>query len=156
MRINFAALGKGPKPKSFRLNYSSSFLARTKCVACNKSPDLYYRLQLPTLWQHPVANKIMFDWFKKYIKHINNSWYKRHQPRYFTILKDFNFYWTEKSYNPRLHQYKGVDNSENIVEYLMCPCGKTVWAFNQANGEGRAEIKNRKARYEYPQKFESY
>ena len=144
------------KPNVIGINMSSTFLVRTKCSVCHKSPDMYYWVNQPALYYDARSAHAVFDWFKKYIKRINISYYKKYQPKHFTLLRTFNVYWTEKSYKPGLHQHVGIGVEENIVEYLSCPCGTSVWAFAQESSKNRIEIRNRKARYSYPQKFDSY
>jgi hypothetical protein len=61
----------------------------------------------------------------------------------------------EKSYKPNMHLHRKI-KAENVLEFLSCPCGESVWAFSQEYINDRPEIKHRKARYKYPRKFESY
>ena len=143
-------------PKSTRVNLSSSFIARTKCRNCGLPPDDYYFINHALYYSDPRSASEVFNWFKKYITNVAGYWYKRHQPRLFHSMKTFNVHWPEQSYKPSLHQHKGVQDDDNITEYLSCPCGQTVWAFNSTTAEHRVEIKNRKARYRYPQKFEIF
>jgi hypothetical protein len=150
------------KPQKIRVNLSNSFIARARCKACGKSPDIY--LSVPLIPQNPrYYDPRISDWvfnlYKKYIKRfINTDWYKKYQPRYFNKLKDFSYYWISKSsYKPTLHQYIGKEHPDAmIVEYLECPCGQTVWAFVEKSAEFRLELKHRRARYSYPQKFELF
>jgi hypothetical protein len=144
------------KLQSTKVNLSSSFMARTICSKCGEAPDAYYRVFQPTCWQDPRSSQAVFDWYKRYIKQMSSAWYKLYQPSSFHGLKEFNFYWREKSYKPTLHQHKGIDQSGTLIEYLVCPCGKSVWAFAQKSVQTRPEIKNRKARYSYPRKFPSF
>jgi hypothetical protein len=143
-------------PKSIRVNLSSSFIARTKCRECGLPPDDYYYVNHALYFSDPRSASKVFDWFKKYISNIVGYWYKRHQPRIFHNMKAFTVRWPEQSYKPTLHQHRDVKYDGNITEYLSCPCGRTVWAFNSIMAEHRPEIKNRKARYRYPQKFETF
>jgi len=144
------------KPKAIKINLSSTFIVKNKCVECNKHPNEYYWINLPPYYYDPTNSYELFDWIKKYIKRMTGSWYMKRSPRHFKSIKDFNFYWSEKSYKAALHQHFNIEATDHVIEYLACPCGRTVWAFNQKDAEERPEIKNRKARYSYPQKFESY
>lgn len=144
------------KKNYIKINLSSTFLARSICKGCGELPDTYYWINQPSLWINPGSSHAVFSWYKKFSKKINGFWYKEHEPRYFYSIKDFSFNWIEKGYKPSLHQHVGISQENNIIEYLTCPCGSTVWAFSQKSVENRMEIKNRKARYKYPKRFESY
>lgn len=144
------------KKNYVKINMSSTFLAKSICKECGEAPDTYYWINQPSLWINPRSSHAVFAWYKKFFKQINGSWYKKHEPRFFHSIKDFSFHWLEKGYKPSLHQHISINQVNNIVEYLSCPCGETVWAFSQKSAETRMEIKNRKARYKYPKRFESF
>lgn len=144
------------KVPSIRINYSSSFIARTKCIKCGLPPDEYYWVNHSLYYDTPQDASALFTWFKKYITNVVGYWYEKSQPRHFHNMKTFTVRWPEQSYKPTLHQHRNVKDDDNITEYLVCPCGKTAWAFNSMVAEHRPEIKNRKARYRYPQKFDSF
>lgn len=147
---------KNWKPQVMRINLSSTFVIKNKCTECNKHPDEYYWIQLPPYYYDVRSSQAVFDWIKKYIKRMVSSWYTKHEPRHFKTIRDFNFFWMEKSYKPSIHQHLNLEETDHVIEYLACPCGRTVWAFNQKDAEHRPEIKNRKARYSYPNKFDSF
>jgi hypothetical protein len=144
------------KPQVVRINISSTFVIKNKCVECNKQPDEYYWVNLAPYYYDVRSAQWLFDWYKKYVKRMTGSWYMKRAPKHFHLIRDFNFYWTEKSFKPALHHKLNVEATDHVIEYLACPCGRTVWAFNQKDGEERPEIKHRKGRYGYPQKFESF
>jgi hypothetical protein len=144
------------KPLIVSINLSSTFVVRAKCKECGESPNTYYWMNQPSYWYNIRSSQDMFSWYKKHIKRMTGDWYKVNKPKNFHSTKHFNFYWSEKSYNPALHQHIGINPSENIVECLACPCGVSVWMFAQRPAETRMEIKNRKARSKYPRKFESF
>lgn len=146
------------KPYVVRVNLSSTFVMKNKCPFCHKSASEYYWVNLPPYYYDPKSSQEVFNWLKKYIKSItpSHSRYFKMQPRHFKSLKELSVYWSEKSYKAALHQKLNVELTDHVIEYLGCPCGRTLWAFNQKDAEERPEIKNRKARYKYPQKFESF
>lgn len=142
-------------PLVTKVSLSSSFVARAICRQCGEPPIEYYSTGQPTSWVDPHSARIVFDWYKKYVKNLNSFWYKKYQPRHFDSIKEFGLLWIEKSYKPTKHQHIGVERNAT-VEFLTCPCGASVWAFSQKSAANRIEIKNRKARYTYPRKFQSY
>lgn len=143
-----------PKSEVVKINISESFMARARCKECGKGPDYYYGVMKPFMWKEVkyflIFSEISKKWFAR-----NNNWFKEYQPRNFNKLGDFSRTLDEKSYNPIVHRSKGADISDryNIVEYVGCGCGATVWAFNNISVQKRPEITNRKGRYKYPQKF---
>lgn len=143
-------------PPQIGVNLSSTFAIKNVCTECGKSPSHHYTAYLPNYWLDPRSSQAIFDWYKKFIKRMNSSWYRNHQPRHFFSMKSFNFSWMEKSYTPALHQHAIGDEEVNVVDYLTCPCGKSVWAFAQKSAQNRIEIRNRKAKYNYPRKFQSF
>ncbi len=146
------------KPYVVRVNLSSTFVVKNKCPYCNKSANEYFWVNLPPYYYDPKSSQELFNWIKNYIKRIipSVSWYAKAQPRHFKSLKDFSVYWSEKSYKAALHRNLNIELTDHVIEFLSCPCGRTLWAFNQKDAEERPEINNRKARYKYPQKFASY
>jgi hypothetical protein len=144
------------KVQSMGVSLSSTFTIKNVCAECGEFPHSHYSAYLPNYWMDPRSSQMIFDWYKKFIKRMNSDWYKSHKPRHFFNMRNFNFSWMEKSYTPALHQHADIDQMMNVVDYLICPCGKSVWAFAQTSSQNRPEIRNRKARYSYPRKFQSY
>lgn len=136
------------KIHSVKVNLSSTFLARAKCLKCDKAIDTYY-VSYNAYWNDPRTSNIIFDMMRKFIKKLNSSWYKYSDPKPINSIIDFNVYW-EKSFNPRSHSQRAIDPGLNLTEFLSCPCGETVWAFTQKRSVCLPEIKNRKSRYTYP------
>lgn len=146
------------KPYVVKINLSSTFVIKNKCPFCNKHPSEYYWVNLPPYYYDPRSSQEVFDWIKKYIKHVTPfiSSYTKENPRNFKSIKEFSIFWRERYYKSALHQHLNIELTSHIIEYLACPCGRTTWAFNQKDTEERPEINNRKARYKYPQKFQSF
>lgn len=142
------------KSEVIKINISSSFMARARCKECGKGPDYYYGVLKPFMWKEIKHFMIFSSFAKKWIAN-KNAWYKEFDPKYFTHLGDFSKKLEDKSYNPITHRTKGADINDlyNMVEYVGCGCGATVWGFNQKSVQKRPEITNRKGRYKYPQKF---
>lgn len=144
------------KKHTVNINLSSAFIQRTRCPHCLQYPIEYYWYNNGNLYKDVRMSQSMFMWIKKLTKRFNSSWYKKYQPRNFNNIENFSFYWMDMSYRPILHHKIGVYSVENLIEFLTCPCGKSIWAFNQKSTQSRMEIKNRKGRYNYPKKFESW
>ena len=152
--MKFPAITLPPKTEVVKINISESFMARARCKSCGKGPDYYYATMKPFMWKDVkyflVFSSITRDWFAK-----NFNWFKAFEPKHFTKIGDFSKRLEDKSYNPITHRTKGADINDryNVVEYVGCSCGATVWGFNNVSVQKRPEITNRKGRYKYPQKF---
>jgi hypothetical protein len=149
------ALIMNPKQEVVRINISSSFMSRTLCKDCGKGPDYYYASMRPFRWREVKYFRVYSKISNKWVKRMVSDWYLQFQPRYFNKMGDFSFTLESRDYNPALFKTRGSDVSErdNVVEYVGCECGATVWAFNDKSTKKRPEITNRKGRYKYPQKF---
>lgn len=143
------------KPEVIRINISSTFLMRARCKECGKGPDFYYGVMLPLKWKN-VNNFLFVSTFNRdWITRMVSNWYLDFSPRHFKKLGDFSFGLEDKSYNPVFRRTRGtnIPERDNMVEFLGCDCGATVWAFNQKSTKARPEVTNRKGRYKYPQRF---
>lgn len=143
------------KPELIRVNISSTFLARTRCVECGKGPTMYYVTHKPYVWKnvrHFIASsKLSRAWIKRF----TSDWYMQSSPKFINKIPDFSFALDDKQYRPTLFRTRGeVKHFDNVVELIGCECSATMWAFNQKSTQNRPEITNRKGRYSYPQKFE--
>jgi hypothetical protein len=149
------ALIMNSKQEVVRINISSTFLPRAICKECGKGPDYYYASMQPFKWKEIKHFLIYSKFAKKWVKRMVSNWYQEFQPRYFHNLGDLSFAIEAKSYSPALHKSHGIEamDRDNVVEYVGCECGATVWAFNDKSVKKRPEITNRKGRYKYPQKF---
>lgn|SRR5574337_124572 len=143
------------KPESIRLNMSSSFMVRTLCKNCRKGPDYYYRALKPFTWPNVRGFLIFSQITRGWIQKLVSNWYLKYKPRYFWKLDDFSFKLEDKAYLALYHRARGISGSDknNVIEFLGCQCGATVWAFNEKSTKDRPEITNRKSRYKYPQSF---
>jgi len=149
------ALIMNPKQEVVRINISSTFLQRARCSECGKGPTFYYASMQPFKWKEIKHFLIYSKFSKRWVKRMVTNWYQDFSPRYFRKLGDFSFALEGKSYNPVLHNAHGanVKDRDNVIEYVGCDCGSTVWAFNDKSTKKRPEVINRKGRYKYPQKF---
>jgi len=143
-----------PKTEVIKINISESFMTRARCKECGKGPDYYYATMKPFMWKEVKYFMIFSEFSKKWFSK-NSGWFKDFEPRYFTKAGDFSRRLEDKSYNPIVHRTKGADINDryNVVEYIGCGCGATIWAFNNVSVQKRPEITSRKGRYKYPQKF---
>jgi hypothetical protein len=144
------------KPEIIRVNISSTFICRSKCLECGEGPSEYFHIRSPSL-SKDVSLDIKFSaHFRDFIKRMSNDWYLEGDPKYFRDIKEFSFILEDKQYRPTLHRTRGSDIKlrDNVIEIAICDCGATTWAFNQKSTKKRPEITNRKGKYFYPKKFE--
>jgi len=157
MSINYAKIRLPPLDKNTAvvINISSTFLPRVRCKACGEGPDFYFTTMMPFKWEDIKYFLRFSEISKKWIKQSMSDWYVKYEPRYFNQLSDFSFLMEARSYNPMLHKLRGINLSymNNVREGLGCPCGQTLWYFNNKWAKSLPEITNRKGRYSYPQKF---
>jgi len=90
---------------------------------------------------------------KKWLKRMTQDWYLDVEPRYFQEITNFSHAVDYKGYNPKIHHTRGIDPRNNIVEFISCWSGCTIWAFADKATKKRPEIANRKSRILHPQKF---
>jgi hypothetical protein len=140
------------KIEIIRVNISSSFLPRARCKKCGKGPSFYYFRRKSALLKSPLREAT-----KRWLKRMTADWYLTESPKDFDHIEDFSFRLFDKSYRPVMHKTRGFSTGkDHIVEALSCDCGHAVWLFNHKSVKNRPEIRNRKGRYGYPQKFEGY
>lgn len=145
------------KQELIRINISSSFMARARCKECGKGPAHYYNDRKSRVFEDIIMFLESSQFWRRWLKRFNRSWYLEMEPRYFSTMEDIGkFSLEDKHYNPLLHRTRGsnLGREENVIEMVTCQCGGTVWAFNNKSTKKRPEIKNRKGRYSYPQKFD--
>jgi hypothetical protein len=144
------------KPQVIKINISSTFVIKNKCLECDKRPAAYYRRVMLPYGRTPRDDEWLIEFYQKHMRRMTRSWYLNRDPKTLTSLKEFSFTLNGKSFKPGSHHKLDTGYTNRITDYLVCPCGKTMWAFNQTSGEDRPEIKNRKGRYSYPRKFQSF
>jgi hypothetical protein len=143
------------KPELIKINISTPFLVRTRCVECGSSPTYYLQLKKPFLFAEVQLYLIYSKFYRSYIQRMTENWYLYEKPKHFISIKEFSFILDDKHYVPKFFHTRGFPiGRENRVEFLSCSCGATLWAFNQKSVKNRPEIVNRKGRYSYPNKFE--
>jgi hypothetical protein len=137
------------------VNFSSTFMAKSRCKKCGSHPATYYYTRNKYLWLDPNnALKANTVGLRKYLKRMCADHYLMIAPKYFTNLINFSHSTYYKGYLPKLHTSRGRNFRSSITEFLMCECGDTSWAFADKAVRGCPEIFNRKSRFKYPQKFE--
>lgn len=144
------------KPEIIRINISTTFLVRARCSKCGGYPYYYYWVANPILLKDIRNYLVISKWFRSLFKRMTYDWYLSFAPKYFHDIKDFSIILEDKKYNPALHKIRNITtkDNENILEFIGCHCGDTVWAFNDKSNKNRPEIINRKGRYKYPHGFE--
>lgn len=136
-----------------RINLSTPFPTKSRCKRCGSYPSMYYYLMGKVLRHDPRSSiNIKFSLLKKYCKRMCNDQYLLVAPKYFNELESFSHKTSYKGFLPKLHRVRGSNQyCSDFIEYLMCDCGATSWAFSNRSVQGRVEIMNRKARGKYPQ-----
>ena len=153
--INITHFGRDYKFEIIGVNFSSTFMAKSRCKKCGSHPAVYYYTRNKYLWLDPHnAINSHLSVLKKYTKRMCSDHYMMISPKYFTNLISFSQSTSYKGYLPKLHNSRGRNFSSNIAEFLMCECGDTSWAFSDKAVRGCPEVFNRKSRFKYPQKFE--
>src|SRR5579885_3673696 len=132
------------KVEVIQVNLSSSFMVRTKCAICGQEPTVYYYNNKPHLWKDHRSPGRLFDSWKKWLKRLCMDWYMDSEPRYFHDNSNFSHTVDYKGFNPKLHHARGIDVDSNIIEYITCWSGCTVWAFSGKANSKRREITQRK------------
>lgn len=143
------------KIEIIKINISSPFMVRTRCVECGGAPNYYFYARKPYLYKEANQQVIGSKWMRGFVKRLTSDWYLDSEPRYFHDIEEFSFTLDDKGYLPNLHRSRGGSKyKEDVIEFVGCDCGQTVWAFNQKSTKNRPEIVNRKGRYTYPNRFE--
>lgn len=136
------------------INLSTPFVIKGRCKKCGSYPDIYYFLRNHTLWLDPNRIVKQSSVFRKYWTRLCSDHYLSEQPRYVSGTSSFTHAVDGKSYKCRLHKNRGVNPVLDLEEFLTCQCGGTTWAFHDKSTRHRPEIVNRKAKRNFPQKFE--
>jgi hypothetical protein len=143
-------------PKFVGVNLSTTFLIRTKCKFCATGPVHYFTGKTTIKWLSPHKAKGNYKFYFKFIKRVNYDYYLDEAPKKYTSMSPFTHTPAYKGYNPALHKKRGVSAINDFVEYLCCDCGRSKWVFSQKATKQRPEIVNRKAKNNYPVKFEDW
>jgi hypothetical protein len=140
--------------QSVQINLSSSFLVKSRCKFCVSGPKHYVISKLSTKWIDHSMVKDRFAAYVKRLKRFNYDFYLSVSPKVFNSINFLTHTVFYKGYNPALHKNVGVPAAANYMEYLTCNCGLTQWGFAQKSAASRPEIVLRKAKYNYPRKFD--
>lgn len=144
------------KVEIIRINISSTFMMRARCRTCNGLPNYYYQVRNPFLYKDPYVQIKGSQWLRSLVKRMTSNWYLKYAPKDFLNINGFSFVLDGKHYSPTLHRIRNSDSysyKDNIIEFVGCSCGTTIWAFNQKANKDRPEVVNRKGRYSYSPKF---
>jgi hypothetical protein len=143
------------KSELIRINISSSFMTRARCLKCGNKPEYYFAMRMPSRWFDVRDLLLISKWLRKYINRMTDDWYLDDKPHHFTNIKEFSFKLDDNHYEPTLHRSRFSNKEKDkMIEFISCHCGFTVWAFNQKSVQNRPEIINRKGKYTYPNRFE--
>jgi hypothetical protein len=143
------------KSELIRINISSTFMVRCRCIKCGSVPAYYYLSHKPYLFVDVRQMVQTSNWLRQWVKRMSEDWYLDEQPRLFNNISEFSFSVDDKSYLPTHHHVKGLaQDKSNVIEFVGCRCTYTVWAFNQKSVKNRSEITNRKGKYAYHKRFE--
>lgn len=141
------------KREVVKINLSSSFMARGRCKYCGEHPIIYYYIYNSTLWDSPEYIQKFFSIISKRVNRMGKTPWHGDSPSDITGLSNFSQGTGFKKYSPIIRQTRGINLDFDVMEYLMCPCAKTMYAFTQKSNKTRPEILNRMARKTYPKKF---
>jgi hypothetical protein len=139
------------KPQIIHINYSSTFLAKTRCRYCKSAPMYYYYIRKATYFD-PKQLQYQFNFSKKFLKRMCVETARINVMK-ITTIRHQKFSLPYKSYPISTHKTKGFIAKNNVDEYLTCNCGFSCWMFAEKINMNRPESVNRKSRYNYPQKF---
>jgi hypothetical protein len=145
------------KAEVIQVNISSTFMPRgARCIQCGEPPIYYYYIRNPYLWKDPRSRLTVSKWMRGWVQRLTDDWYLDSEPKFFQTIEDFSFILGDKQYRPTVHRVRDLDPKaeKNVTEMVGCPCGATMWSFNQKSTKKRPEITNRKGRYKYPERFE--
>lgn len=143
------------KVEIVKINVSSTFMVRARCRECGGPPNYYFYVRKPYLYKDVRAQQTTSKWLRSWVKRMTSDWYLDSEPRHFHDIEEFSFVMDDKHYIPTLHRSRNTNKyKEDVVEFVGCDCGQTVWAFNQKSTKNRPEVTNRKGRYNYPNRFE--
>lgn len=144
-----------PPPKKVVIQLGlSCHLVFGKCRHCGGGPDFYYDVRAPIRWYDPRRIHGEYAKYFKRLKRFCYDYYLRNNPSEYFGIAAFTHTPRGTKYNPRIHKNRGVDPVNGSLEFLTCECGRSEWAFNEKAAKTRPEIRERKARYKYPHKFE--
>ncbi len=143
---------KKRKLQRVKINLSLTILNR-RCKRCGSAPAYYYFSRDVNTYPEVSVVKIMSDWLTKNRSRICESWFMMEDPSVFDNISDFSHQTNYKGYKPRWHKNCGHDPMKHIIEYLVCSCGQTSWAFNERASQSKPHIKQKKAKYSYPSKI---
>ena len=141
------------KREVVKIKLSTPFVTRTRCKHCGETPSIYYYVYNSTLWATPDSIRRMFAILSKHVNRMGTSFYQQDDPKDYRGLSTFSQGTGFRKFSPRLRQTRGINTDFDVTEYLMCPCGASMYAFNQKSIKRRPEIVNRKARKTYPNRF---
>jgi hypothetical protein len=141
------------KTEIIRVNLSNSFTTRTRCLKCGAEPTIYFYSFKPYLFEDHRHASSLIEYVRKRFKRVQLDWYLEARPKDFTGIVSFSHLVNYKGFNPKLFKSKGIDQDNNIVQFIACWSGCTVWAFSDKASENRREITQRRARYNHPTKY---
>ena len=145
--------------EKIRVNISTPFLTRSRCKNCASLPTIYYYIKNPTVWYSPIKDRSKFEFIKRHCKRmcgegLKPTFYLSDTTVAFWRMYNVTHTVNYKGYNPKLHKSRGTNPIFDVVEYLSCNCGASIWAFSDKSAKSKMEIVNRKSRYKFPQKFD--
>lgn len=128
------------------VNYSSSFLKRTKCKFCLSGPSNYFYIRdIDNLSDLSVYLKHVRNFINLKMKKINYSY----DSSYMSSVKSVTSYQHSVNYKGikvKSHRKKNYLLHE-YIEVLVCKCSQTCWTFNEQTSSNIPESSNRRSRY---------
>ena len=141
------------KPVVVKLSLSTPIETRCKCKHCGEGPAWYYYIREADNYQSPHDLLGVYEWIQNRTKRFCSDFYLFDDPSAFTNTQTFSFQHVSKGYSCRAHKNKSA-SSTNIVEFVVCDCGRTIWSIATASFmKSKPEIVNRKSSRTFPKKF---
>lgn len=133
---------------------SSSFMVRAACKYCGKGPTFHYTssgtsARAGTVHDMKTSSKFSRSWMNS----MSEDWGFEASPRYMRV-SDIGFHLWGRAYLPACHHSRKPLGGyvERMNDIMSCECGKTGWQYREPARHQAPEVKNRKGRYNYPQK----
>ena len=130
----------------YRINYSSSFLFRSRCPKC-KDEYYYYSAENHPNLQSVHDYKKNYEWFRAIMTsyRICNSYYLDHEPSSFNSTLGLKFSNYHNNFQIKKLKNKNIKGQE-LYQVRTCKCGSTHY-FSNNTSRHRPEIVHRKSRH---------
>lgn len=140
------------KSNFIKVNVSSSFVNRARCLYCGKIPTLYFYLKNKPSLHDITSHKFVTKHIVSYIDRLCSDFYLIEAPSNFISITYFSFQSNFNNFNVKQHRTRS-SNYQELLENVTCECGRTEWAFHQKDAKYNSVLLHKKSRIYYPNKF---